>query len=102
MVTILDSFPASPKVITVAKYIKDSADPTCTAAEKATLVSSESSLNEAQESLVEALEEAQATLEAATGFTLSASELQEFTAAATTKASRFRMRGFQRQQLFGH
>ena len=102
MVTILNSFPASPQVITVAKYIKDSADPTCTTAEKATLVSSESSLSEAQESLVEALDEAQATLEAATGSTLSASELLEFTAAATTKASRFRMRGFQRQQLFGH
>ena len=102
MVTILDSFPASPQVITVAKYIKDSADPTCTTAEKATLVASESSLTEAQESLVEALDEAQATLEAATGSTLSASELLEFTAAATTKASRFRMRGFQRQQLFGH
>ena len=104
MVTILNSFPASPQVITVAKYIKNSADPTCTTAEKASLVSSESSLTEAQESLVEALDEAQATLEAATGSTLSASELLEFTAtaAATTKASRFRMRGFQRQQLFGH
>ena len=48
------------------------------------VVSSESSLNEAQESLVEALDEAQATLEAATGSTLSASELQEFTAEVTT------------------
>lgn len=104
MVTILDNFPASPQVIKVAKYIKDSADPTCTATEKATLVASESSLNEAKEVLGEALEEAQATLEAATGSTLSASELLEFTttAEASTKASRFRMRGFQRQQLLGH
>ena len=95
---ILLDFPASPEVIIVGGYIVDSADPTCTDAEIASLVESESSLEEAAEFLSEALEEAQANLLEATGSTLSASELLEFTdAPATTVASRFRMRGFQRQ-----
>ena len=95
--TILAAFPASPQVITVGGYIAASADPTCTDLEKASLKVWETSLTEAAETLSEALAEAQATLEDATGSTLSASELLEFTAAATTKTSRFRMRGFQRQ-----
>ena len=95
---ILLDFPASPEVIIVGGYIVDSADPTCTDAEIAVIVDSESSLAEAAEFLSEALEEAQANLLEATGSTLSASELLEFTdAPATTVASRFRMRGFQRQ-----
>mgnify|MGYP006863761233 CR=1 FL=1 len=95
---ILLDFPASPEVIIVGGYIVDSADPTCTEEEIASLVESESSLEEAAEFLSEALEEAQANLLEATGSTLSASELLEFTdAPATTVASRFRMRGFQRQ-----
>ena len=95
--TILTAFPASPKLITVGGYITSSADVTCTDLEKASLKEWETSLVEAKELLDEALAEAQATLEDATGSTLSASELLEFTAAATTKTSRFRMRGFQRQ-----
>ena len=97
VVTILAAFPASPQVITVGGYITASADPTCTDLEKASLKEWETSLTEAAETLDEALAEAQTTLEDATGSTLSASELLEFTAAATTKTSRFRMRGFQRQ-----
>ena len=100
--TIVTAFPASPQVPTVSGYITDSAVPTCTDLEKASLKEWETSLVEAKELLDEALAEAQATLEDATGSTLSASELLEFTAAATTKTSRFRMRGFQRQQLLGH
>merc|ERR1712170_289997 len=62
------------------------------------LLETEASFDEAVEFLAEALEEAQANLLEATGSTLSASELLEFTdAPATTAASRFRMRGFQRQ-----
>ena len=95
---ILLDYPASPEVIVVGGYIVDSADPTCTEDEIASLVDTESSLTEAAEFLVEAFEEAQANLLEATGSTLSASELLEFTdAPATTVASRFRMRGFQRQ-----
>ena len=98
MVAILLDYPASPEVIVVGGYIVDSADPTCTEDEIASLVDTESSLTEAAEFLVEAFEEAQANLLEATGSTLSASELLEFTdAPATTVASRFRMRGFQRQ-----
>ena len=100
--TILLDFPASPEVIVVGGYIVASADPTCTEEEIASLAETETSLEEAAEFLVEALEEAQANLLEATGSTLSASELQEFTdPPVTTAASRFRMRGFQRQ-LFRH
>ena len=62
MVGILLDFPASPEVIIVGGYIVDSADPTCTEEEIASLVESESSLEEAAEFLSEALEEAQANL----------------------------------------
>ena len=99
--TILAAFPASPKILTVGGYITASADPTCTDLEKASLKEWETSLAEAAETLEEALAEAQATLEEATGSTLSAAELLEFASTAsistTTTASRFRMRGFQRQ-----
>ena len=101
MVTILLDYPASPEVIVVGGYIVDSADPTCTEEELASLVETEASFDEAVEFLAEALEEAQANLLEATGFTLSAAELLEFTdsptISTTTTASRFRMRGFQRQ-----
>merc|ERR1719323_1741529 len=95
LVTILLDSPASPEVIVVGGYIVASADPSCTEEEIASLVETETSLEEAAEFLVEALEEAQANLLEATGSTLSASELLEFTDAPTTVASRFRMRGFQ-------
>ena len=101
MVAILFDFPASPQVIAVAGYIVASDDPTCTEEEITSLVESESSLEEATEFLVEAFEEANDNLEAATGSTLSASELEDFTdgpvVSTTTMASRFRMRGFQKQ-----
>ena len=97
---ILTTYPASPQVLVVGKDIKDSAAVTCTALEKAELKLAETSLTEAKEFLEEALEVAQANLLDATGSTLSASQLLEFTtASATTVASRFRMRGFQRQLL---
>ena len=102
VVEILLDFPASPEVIVVGGYIVASADPSCTEDEIASLVETETSLGEAAEFLAEAFVEAQANLLEATGFTLSAAELLEFTdspatISTTTTASRFRMRGFQRQ-----
>ena len=103
VVDILLDFPASPQVIVVGGYIVDTAEIVCTEEEIAILVETESSLEEAAEFLDEALEEANENLLEATGSTLSASELLEFTEGpeVTTVASRFRMRGFQRQ-LFKH
>ena len=101
MVAILFDFPASPQVIAVGGYIVASADIVCTEEEITELVETESSLTEAAEFLVEAFEEANENLLEATGSTLSASELEEFTegpvVSTTTMASRFRMRGFQKQ-----
>ena len=106
MVDILLDFPASPQVIVVGGYIADTeiggncydCEIVCTEEEIYSLSQTQFYLEEAAEFLVEALEEAQANLLEATGSTLSASELLEFTdAPATTVASRFRMRGFQRQ-----
>merc|ERR1711983_441871 len=103
LVTILLEFPASPQVIAVGGYVVASADIVCTEEEITELVETESSLTEAAEFLVEAFEESNENLLEATGSTLSASELLEFTDGpeVTTVASRFRMRGFQRQ-LFKH
>ena len=103
VVTILLEFPSSPQVIAVGGYIVASADIVCTEYEMTSLVETESSLTEAAMFLVEAFEEANENLLEATGSTLSASELLEFTDGpeVTTVASRFRMRGFQRQ-LFKH
>ena len=105
MVVILLDFPSSPQVIVVGRYIVDSIVPTCTEEEITSLVETESSLGEAAEFLAEAFEEANENLLEATGSTLSASELLEFTdgpvVSTTTMASRFRMRGFQRQ-IFKH
>merc|ERR1711884_736968 len=99
-VGILNTYAASPQVLVVGKYIVGSAAGACTALEKAELKLAETSLTEAKEFLAEALEVAQANLLDATGSTLSASQLLEYTtASATTVASRFRMRGFQRQLL---
>ena len=98
VVTIIQNYPASPQVLVVGKDIVGSAAVTCTTLEKAELKLAETSLTEAKEFLAEALEVAQANLLDATGSTLSASQLLEYTtASATTVASRFRMRGFQRQ-----
>merc|ERR1712045_196013 len=89
-VAIIQNYPASPQVLVVGKYIVGSAAVTCTALEKAELKLAETSLTEAKEFLAEALSVAQANLLDATGSTLSASELLEYTTvSATTVASRF-------------
>ena len=98
MVAIIVEFPASPQVIVVVEDMAYS-DPTCTEEEKASL--DLISIEEAKEFLDEALEEAQDNLFEATGSTLSPSDLLESTTgpvvSTTTTASRFRMRGFQKQ-----
>merc|ERR1712045_960106 len=89
-VAIIQNYPASPQVLVVGKYLVGSAAVTCTALEKAELKLAETSLTEAKEFLAEALSVAQANLLDATGSTLSASELLEYTTvSATTVASRF-------------
>ena len=113
VVDILLDFPASPQVIVVGGYIADTeiggncydCEIVCTEEEIYSLAQNEVYLEEAAEFLVEAFEEANENLLEATGSTLSASELLEFTdgpvVSTTTMASRFRMRGFQRQ-IFKH
>ena len=96
MVVILLDFPSSPEVIVVGGYIVDSVVPTCTEEEITSLVETESSLGEASEFLDEAFKEAQNNLLEATGSTLSPSTNGPVVSTTTT-ASRFRMRGFQKQ-----
>ena len=95
MVAIIVEFPASPQVIVVVEDMVYS-DPTCTEEEKASLVEDLASIEEAKEFLDEALEEAQDNLFEATGSTLSPSTTGHVVS-TTTMASRFRMRGFQKQ-----
>ena len=95
MVVIVLDFPSSPQVLVVGGYIVDSY-PTCTVEEIASLVETESSLGEASEFLDEAFNEANENLLQATGSTLSPSTTGHVVS-TTTMASRFRMRGFQKQ-----
>ena len=94
MVAIVLDFPSSPEVLVAAGYILDSADPTCTEEEVASLV--ESSLTEAAEFLAEAFEEAVNIYYHATGLTLSAADLTTGSVSTTTMAARVRRFGFQR------
>ena len=97
MVTIVLDYPSSPEVLVVGGYILDSADPTCTEEEVASLVDTESSLTEAAEFLAEAFKEAVTNYEAATGLTLSAADLTTGSVSTTSMASRVRRFGFQRK-----
>ena len=97
MVAIVLDFPSSPEVFVVEGYILDSADPTCTEEEVASLVDTESSLTEAAEFLAEALEEAVNIYYHATGLTLAAADLTTGSVSTTTMASRVRRFGFQRK-----
>ena len=96
MVAIVLDFPSSPEVFVVEGYILDSADPTCTEEEVASLVDTESSLTEAAEFLAEAFEEAVNIYYHATGLTLSAADLTTGSVSTTTMAARVRRFGFQR------
>ena len=95
MVTIVLDFPSSPEVLVVGGYILDSADPTCTEDEVASLVDTESSLTEAAEFLAEAFEEALTNYQEATGLTLSSADLTTGSVSTTTMAARVRRFGFQ-------
>jgi hypothetical protein len=105
-INILQSFPSSPKALTVGGYIISAPSAiTCTADEKASLKAAESTLKQGVAFLEQAFNDVQSTLEGATGSTMSSAELTAFSTAAptestaTTKASRFRMKGFQRQHF---
>merc|ERR1712045_641300 len=106
-INILQSFPSSPKVLTIGGYIISAPSAiTCTASEKTSLKAAEATLKQGVAFLEQAFNDVQSTLEGATGSTMSAADLGAFstTAAptpstATTKASRFRTKGFQRQHF---
>merc|ERR1712001_691692 len=100
-INILQSFPSSPKALTIGGYIISAPSAiTCTADEKASLKAAESTLKQGVAFLEQAFNDVQSTLEGATGSTMSAADLGAFSTAAptastaTTKASRFRMKGF--------
>merc|ERR1712079_637456 len=91
-INILQSFPSSPKALTIGGYIISAPSAiTCTADEKASLKAAESTLKQGVAFLEQAFNDVQSTLEGATGSTTSSS--------ATTKVSRFRMKGFQRHHF---
>merc|ERR1712242_651915 len=105
-INILQSFPSSPKVLTIGGYIISAPSAiTCTASEKTSLKAAEATLKQGVAFLEQAFNDVQSTLEGATGSTMSSSELTAFSTAAptestaTTKASRFRMKGFQRHHF---
>merc|ERR1712001_220898 len=100
-INILQSFPSSPKALTVGGYIISAPSAiTCTASEKTSLKAAEATLKQGVAFLEQAFNDVQSTLEGATGSTMSSAELGAFSTAAptestaTTKASRFRMKGF--------
>merc|ERR1711884_612717 len=91
IVTIAIDFPSSPMIVTVSADIVASSSLTFTDDEI-------TSLTAAVELVSDAFEEAQATLEDATGSTLSAAGLSSVAASVTTARARQRVRGFQSQR----
>ena len=84
MIAAINEKPSASVVSTIALEISGSTITTCSDTDKAALSNEESSLNEATDALDEALDSAQSDLEAATGTTLSSSELAATTTAAAT------------------
>ena len=74
MVKVASKFQASPKIVTIVKDITDSADPTCTDAQKNSLKDQESAVDKAAKRVEKAFNNAQTQLEGiydnntATGF----------------------------------
>ena len=66
VVKVATNFPASPKIVTIAKDITDSADPTCTDAEKTSLKAQEAKVEEAATAVEEAFNDAQDALQGMT------------------------------------
>merc|ERR1712073_90453 len=92
IVTIATDFPSSPMIVTVSADIVASSSLTFTDDEITSLTAVEETLTAAVELVTDAFVEAQATLEDATGSTLSAA------ASVTTARARQRVRGFQSQR----
>merc|ERR1712242_592650 len=98
IVTIATVFPSSPMIVTVSADIVASASLTFTDDEITSLTAVEETLTAAVELVTDAFAEAQATLEDATGSTLSAAGLSSVAASVTTARARQRVRGFQSQR----
>merc|ERR1712079_312690 len=107
IVTIAIDFPSSPMIVTVSADIVASSSLTFTDDEITSLTAVEETLTAAVELVTDAFAEAQATLEDATGSTLSAAGLSSVAASITTARARQRVRGFQSQRnmfqyFYGH
>merc|ERR1712079_986184 len=98
IVTIATDFPSSPMIVTVSADIVASSSLTFTDDEITSLTAVEETLTAAVELVTDAFTEAQATLEDATGSTLSAAGLSSVAASITTARARQRVRGFQSQR----
>merc|ERR1712165_283307 len=98
IVTIATDFPSSPMIVTVSADIVASSSLTFTDDEITSLTAVEETLTAAVELVTDAFAEAQATLEDATGSTLSAAGLSSVAASVTTARARQRVRGFQSQR----
>jgi len=98
IVTIAIDFPSSPMIVTVSADIVASSSLTFTDDEITSLTAVEETLTAAVELVTDAFAEAQATLEDATGSTLSAAGLSSVAASITTARARQRVRGFQSQR----
>merc|ERR1711994_790413 len=100
IVTIATDFPSSPMIVTVSADIVASASLTFTDDEITSLTAVEETLTAAVELVTDAFEEAQATLEDATGSTLSSAGLSSVAGILTTTTGRARqrVRGFQSQR----
>merc|ERR1712061_77696 len=94
IVTIATDFPSSPMIVTVSADIVASSSLTFTDDEITSLTAVEETLTAAVELVTDAFAEAQATLEDATGSTLSAAGLSSVAASVTTARARQRVRGF--------
>ena len=100
IVTIATDFPSSPMIVTVSADIVASSSLTFTDDEITSLTAVEETLTAAVELVTDAFEEAQATLEDATGSTLSSAGLSSVAGILTTTTGRARqrVRGFQSQR----
>merc|ERR1712242_409941 len=100
IVTIATVFPSSPMIVTVSADIVASASLTFTDDEITSLTAVEETLTAAVELVTDAFAEAQATLEDATGSTLSSAGLSSVAVILTTTTGRARqrVRGFQSQR----
>lgn len=90
LVKVASKFQASSKIVTIVKDITDSADPTCSDAQKNSLKEQESAVDKAAKRVEKAFNNAQTQLQAATGSTLSSTDLDNVQSGTTTKAARLR------------